>query len=100
MRFQLNLDPSRVRAALRALDLRPTRGMGQNFLTDPAALNAIVSAAESQRHEPTRACHSGVRQTGQVMGRPQGMAGQAHRQAGAPRAYRRGHKACRSCKRW
>jgi 16S rRNA (adenine1518-N6/adenine1519-N6)-dimethyltransferase len=40
------LDPSRVRAALRALDLRPTRGMGQNFLTDPAALNAIVSAAE------------------------------------------------------
>jgi 16S rRNA (adenine1518-N6/adenine1519-N6)-dimethyltransferase len=40
------LDPSRVRAALRALELRPTRGMGQNFLTDPAALNAIVSAAE------------------------------------------------------
>jgi 16S rRNA (adenine1518-N6/adenine1519-N6)-dimethyltransferase len=40
------LDPSRVRAALRALDLRPTRGMGQNFLTDSVALNAIVSAAE------------------------------------------------------
>src|SRR5262245_53561606 len=37
---------SRVRAALRALELRPTRGMGQNFLVDPAALRAIVAAAE------------------------------------------------------
>ena len=37
---------ARVRAALRALDLRPTRGMGQNFLVDPAALEAIVAAAE------------------------------------------------------
>ena len=42
----LYLDPSRIRAALRALDLRPTRGMGQNFLIDPVALDAIVSAAE------------------------------------------------------
>ncbi len=40
------LDPSRIRAALRALELRPTRGMGQNFLIDPVALDAIVSAAE------------------------------------------------------
>src|SRR6185295_8701520 len=40
------LDPSRIRAALRALDLRPTRGMGQNFLVDPSALGAIVAAAE------------------------------------------------------
>jgi 16S rRNA (adenine1518-N6/adenine1519-N6)-dimethyltransferase len=40
------LDPQRVRAALRALELRPTRGMGQNFLTDGAALAAIVEAAE------------------------------------------------------
>jgi 16S rRNA (adenine1518-N6/adenine1519-N6)-dimethyltransferase len=40
------LDPSRIRAALRALELRPTRGMGQNFLVDPAALATIVSAAE------------------------------------------------------
>lgn len=39
------LDPQRVRAALRALDLRPTRGMGQNFLVDPAALATIVEAA-------------------------------------------------------
>jgi 16S rRNA (adenine1518-N6/adenine1519-N6)-dimethyltransferase len=37
---------ARVRAALRALDLRPTRGMGQNFLIDPDALGAIVGAAE------------------------------------------------------
>jgi 16S rRNA (adenine1518-N6/adenine1519-N6)-dimethyltransferase len=35
----------RIRAALRALDLRPTRGMGQNFLLDPAALEQIVGAA-------------------------------------------------------
>ncbi|HMQ32614.1 MAG TPA: 16S rRNA (adenine(1518)-N(6)/adenine(1519)-N(6))-dimethyltransferase RsmA [Chloroflexaceae bacterium] len=40
------LDPQRVRAALRALDLRPTRGMGQNFLVDGEALGAIVAAAE------------------------------------------------------
>ncbi len=40
------LDPQRVRAALRALDLRPTRGMGQNFLIDGQALGAIVGAAE------------------------------------------------------
>lgn len=40
------LDPQRVRAALRALDLRPTRGMGQNFLIDGQALAAIVEAAE------------------------------------------------------
>jgi 16S rRNA (adenine1518-N6/adenine1519-N6)-dimethyltransferase len=40
------LTTTRVRAALRALDLRPTRGMGQNFLVDPAALEAIVAAAE------------------------------------------------------
>src|SRR3954465_14964163 len=38
--------PARVRAALRSLDLHPTRGMGQNFLIEPDALNAIVSAAE------------------------------------------------------
>jgi 16S rRNA (adenine1518-N6/adenine1519-N6)-dimethyltransferase len=37
---------TRVRAALRALDLHPRRGMGQNFLIDPDALGAIVAAAE------------------------------------------------------
>jgi 16S rRNA (adenine1518-N6/adenine1519-N6)-dimethyltransferase len=40
------LTPGRVRAALRSLDLRPTRGMGQNFLVDPPALDTIVTAAE------------------------------------------------------
>jgi 16S rRNA (adenine1518-N6/adenine1519-N6)-dimethyltransferase len=40
------VNPSRVRAALRSLDLRPTRGMGQNFLIDSEALGAIVDAAE------------------------------------------------------
>ncbi|MEN9936653.1 MAG: hypothetical protein RLZZ387_3232 [Chloroflexota bacterium] len=40
------LDIARVRAALRSLELRPSRGMGQNFLTDRAALDAIVAAGE------------------------------------------------------
>jgi 16S rRNA (adenine1518-N6/adenine1519-N6)-dimethyltransferase len=40
------ITPARVRAALRALDLRPTRGMGQNFLIDSDALGAIIGAAE------------------------------------------------------
>jgi 16S rRNA (adenine1518-N6/adenine1519-N6)-dimethyltransferase len=40
------LDPQRVRATLRALELRPTRGMGQNFLIDGRALDTIVGAAE------------------------------------------------------
>jgi 16S rRNA (adenine1518-N6/adenine1519-N6)-dimethyltransferase len=40
------LDPSRVRAALRSLDLRPTREMGQNFLTDAGVLAEIVAAAD------------------------------------------------------
>ncbi|NJK78863.1 MAG: ribosomal RNA small subunit methyltransferase A [Chloroflexaceae bacterium] len=40
------LNPQRVRAALRSLELRPTRGMGQNFLTDGGVLRQIVEAAE------------------------------------------------------
>lgn len=36
----------RIKAALQALDLRPSRGMGQNFLIDGAALQTIVGAAE------------------------------------------------------
>src|SRR5262245_26235202 len=40
------LSPARVRAALRALELRPTRGMGQNFLVDPSALDTIITAGE------------------------------------------------------
>lgn len=40
------LDPQRIRAALHSLELRPTRGMGQNFLVDAVALDAIVGAAE------------------------------------------------------
>ncbi len=40
------LSPQRVRAALHSLGLRPTRGMGQNFLIDPQVLQTIVSTAE------------------------------------------------------
>lgn len=40
------LDPQRVRAALRGLDLRPSRELGQNFLIDGGALATIVAAAE------------------------------------------------------
>ncbi len=45
------LIPQRVRAALRTLDLRPTRGMGQNFLIDQLALDTIVQAAELTPHD-------------------------------------------------
>ena len=40
------LNPQHVREALRALQLRPTRGMGQNFLIDGEALRTIVETAE------------------------------------------------------
>lgn len=40
------ITPGRVRAALNALDLRPSRELGQNFLVDPGALQSIVAAAE------------------------------------------------------
>ncbi|PDV98843.1 16S rRNA (adenine(1518)-N(6)/adenine(1519)-N(6))-dimethyltransferase RsmA [Candidatus Chloroploca asiatica] len=40
------LHPQRIRGALRTLDLRPSRGMGQNFLLDADALATIVTAAE------------------------------------------------------
>jgi 16S rRNA (adenine1518-N6/adenine1519-N6)-dimethyltransferase len=40
------LSLTRVRAALRGLDVRPTRGMGQNFLIDATALETIVDAAD------------------------------------------------------
>ena len=39
------LNPQRIRAALRALHLRPTRGMGQNFLLAGDILNTIVAEA-------------------------------------------------------
>jgi 16S rRNA (adenine1518-N6/adenine1519-N6)-dimethyltransferase len=40
------LQPAHVRAALRTLNLRPTRGMGQNFLVDAPTLASIVDAAQ------------------------------------------------------
>lgn len=40
------ITPGRVRAALNALDLRPSRELGQNFLVDPQALDQIIAAAE------------------------------------------------------
>lgn len=42
------ITPGRVRAALRALELRPTRGMGQNFLIDAQVLSQIVAAGAPQ----------------------------------------------------
>ncbi len=39
------LNLQRIRAALRTLNLRPTRGMGQNFLIDGQALATIVAEA-------------------------------------------------------
>jgi 16S rRNA (adenine1518-N6/adenine1519-N6)-dimethyltransferase len=40
------LSLARVRAALRNLNIKPTRGMGQNFLVDPHPLQQIVAAAD------------------------------------------------------
>ena len=40
------ITPGRVRAALNAVDVRPNRELGQNFLVDPGALAEIVGAAE------------------------------------------------------
>jgi 16S rRNA (adenine1518-N6/adenine1519-N6)-dimethyltransferase len=39
------LDPQRIRAALNTLGVRPSRDLGQNFLTSSEALAAIVEAA-------------------------------------------------------
>ncbi len=42
---------ARIKAGLHALDIRPSRGMGQNFLIDADVLHAIVDAAElDQEH--------------------------------------------------
>ena len=53
----LNLDPSASRAIrdvpklLRAHDLKPRKGLGQNFLVDPAVLKRIVDAADLSRDD-------------------------------------------------
>ena len=40
------MGPSDVHRLLEQWDLRPSKGLGQNFLVDPAALDKIVAAAE------------------------------------------------------
>jgi 16S rRNA (adenine1518-N6/adenine1519-N6)-dimethyltransferase len=40
------LEPTRIKAALNAIDVRPSRERGQNFLIDAGALAAVVDAAE------------------------------------------------------
>jgi 16S rRNA (adenine1518-N6/adenine1519-N6)-dimethyltransferase len=42
----MTLEPLNVPALLRQYDLRPSKGLGQNFLQDSAALQKIVSAAD------------------------------------------------------
>ena len=44
-------DPSRVKAALNSLGLRPTKGMGQNFLIDAEPLRLALAAAEVGRDD-------------------------------------------------
>jgi 16S rRNA (adenine1518-N6/adenine1519-N6)-dimethyltransferase len=41
--------PGQLRRLMGAERLRPRKGLSQNFLTDPAALDAIVAAAELER---------------------------------------------------
>ena len=43
------IPPLNAAALLRRYDLRPHKGLGQNFLQDPLALEKIVSAAEIQQ---------------------------------------------------
>jgi 16S rRNA (adenine1518-N6/adenine1519-N6)-dimethyltransferase len=40
------LSLARIKAGLHSLDIRPSRGMGQNFLLDANALQSIVNAAD------------------------------------------------------
>lgn len=47
------LSVPRIKAALRSLELRPARGMGQNFLIDSAVLDAILAAAEVTPNDTT-----------------------------------------------
>ena len=44
-------DPARVKAALNSLGLRPTKGMGQNFLIDAEPLRLALAAAEVGRDD-------------------------------------------------
>ena len=41
-----DIPPLNAAALLKRYDLRPHKGLGQNFLQDPLALEQIVSAAE------------------------------------------------------
>lgn len=45
------LDRPQLIQRLRALDLRPNKALGQNFLTDPAVLTGTVDAAELTRDD-------------------------------------------------
>jgi len=46
----LNLPPLEIGALLRAHQIQPKKGLGQNFLNDPVALERIIAAAEIQPH--------------------------------------------------
>lgn len=45
------VSPAYVRSALRTLQVRPTRGMGQNFLTNAHILEQIIEAADLARDD-------------------------------------------------
>jgi 16S rRNA (adenine1518-N6/adenine1519-N6)-dimethyltransferase len=45
------LSLARIKAGLHTLDIRPSRGMGQNFLLDAQALQSIVGAADLQPND-------------------------------------------------
>src|ERR687893_446790 len=69
------ITPGRVRAALNAVDVRPSRELGQNFLVDSDALDEIVRAAELTSDETVLEVGPGlcvltcelVRQAGRVI---------------------------------
>lgn len=49
-----------IAALLRAHDLRPRKGLGQNFLSDPVALGRIVAAADLSREDVVLEVGAGV----------------------------------------
>lgn len=45
------IPPLNIPMILREADIRPSKGLGQNFLSDPQILEKIVRAAEIEKHD-------------------------------------------------
>ena len=61
-----------VRRLLEQWDLRPSKGLGQNFLTDQVILERIVAAAELTPHDVVLEIGAGLGTLTERLARPQG----------------------------